>query len=213
MKCKSKPTYHKVKVSSISTKKKKNKKKAKQSTSSEASNRNILANAATASVVLNAPAQAPRLPLPPPPYLAASGIMSRTFVPTSTYSRVTTAAEHEPLPLSNPEHAFLTVTAPAAGSFSAAVASTIQERQYLASAPLYHYHHQQRIYQERQILIAQMRQRHQVQMELHRLNDMSSHIGEQIVSSRNSSVQSAMMAQYARDMWNSRNIFYGGERK
>lgn len=45
MKCKSKPTYHKVKVSSTSTKKKKNKKKAKQSTSSEASNRNILANA------------------------------------------------------------------------------------------------------------------------------------------------------------------------
>jgi len=210
MKCKSKPTYHKVKVSSTSTKKKKNKKKAKQSTSSEASNRNILANAATASVVVHAPAQAPRLPLPPPPFLAASGIMSRTFVPTSTYSRVTTAAEHEPLPLSNPAHALLTVTAPADGSLSAAVASTIQERQYLASTPLYH---QQRIYQERQILIAQMRQRHQVQMELHRLNDMSSHIGEQIVSSRNSSVQSAMMAQYARDMWNSMNIFYGGERK
>jgi len=55
-----------------------------------------------------------------------------------------------------------------------------------------------------------MRQRHQVQMELHRLNDndMSSHIGEQIVSSRNGSVQSAMMAQYARDMLNSRNLYY-----
>ena len=209
MKCKSKPTYHKVKVSSTSTKKK-NKKKAKQNTSSEASNRNILANAATASVVVNAPSQAPPLP-PPPPFLAASGIMSRTFVPTSTYSRVTTAAEHEPLPLSNPEHAFLTVTAAAAAvSLSAAVASTIQERQYLASTPLYH---QQRIYHERQIHIAQMRQRHQVQMELQRLNDMSSHIGEQFASSRNGNVQNAMMAQYARDTWNSRKIYYGGERK
>eukprot|EP00984_Skeletonema_dohrnii_P015493 scaffold6714_cov75-Skeletonema_dohrnii-CCMP3373.AAC.7 len=205
MKCKSKPTYHKVKVSS--TKKKKNKNKTKQSTS-EASNRNILANAATASVVVHAPAQAPRLP--PPPFLAASGIMSRTFVPTSTYSRATTAAEHEPLPLSNHEHALLTVTAPADGSLSAAVASSIQERQYLASIPLYH---QQRIFHERQIHIAQMRQRHQVQMELQRLNDISSHIGEQIASSRNGSVQSAMMAQYARDTWNSRNIYYGGERK
>mmetsp|Transcript_29364 Transcript_29364/g.50044 ORF Transcript_29364/g.50044 Transcript_29364/m.50044 type:complete len:435 (-) Transcript_29364:246-1550(-) len=209
MKCKSKPTYHKVKVSSTSTKKKSNKKKAKQNTS-EASNRNILANAATASVVVHvhAPAQAPRLP--PPPFLAASGIMSRTFVPTSTYSRVTTAAEHEPLPLSNPKPALLTVTAPAAGSLSAAVASTIQERQYLASIPLYH---QQRIFHERQILIAQMRQRHQVQMELQRLNDMSSHIGEQFASSRNGNVQNAMMAQCARDTWNGRNIYYGGERK
>eukprot|EP00985_Skeletonema_marinoi_P003108 scaffold1291_cov155-Skeletonema_marinoi.AAC.2 len=211
MKCKSKPTYHKVKVkvSSTSTKKKSNKKKAKQNTS-EASNRNILANAATASVVVHvhAPAQAPRLP--PPPFLAASGIMSRTFVPTSTYSRVTTAAEHEPLPLSNPKPALLTVTAPAAGSLSAAVASTIQERQYLASIPLYH---QQRIFHERQILIAQMRQRHQVQMELQRLNDMSLHIGEQFASSRNGSVQNAMMAQCARDTWNGRNIYYGGERK
>jgi hypothetical protein len=193
-------------VSSTSTKKKNNKKnKAKQSTS-EVSNRNILANAATASVVVHAPAQAPPR-LPSPPFLAASGIMNRTFVPTSTYSRVTTAAEHEPLPLPNPEPAFL--TAPAAGSYAATVASIIQERQYLASTPLYH---QQRIYQERQILIAQMRQRHQVQMELQRLIDMSSHIGEQIVSSRNGSVQNAMMAQYARDMLNSRNIYYGGER-
>ena len=205
MKCKSKPTYHKVKVSSTSTKKKSNKNKnnekgRKQSTS-EPSNRNILANAATASVVVHAPAQAS------PPFLAASGIMSRTFVPTSTCSRVTTA-EHEPLPLPNPIPAFLTVTAPAAGSFSAAVASAIQERQYLASVHLYH--QQQRIYRERQILIAQIRQRHQVQMELQRLNDMSSHIGEQIVSSRNGSVQSAMMAQYARDMLNSRNIYYRG---
>ncbi|KAK1733879.1 chitinase [Skeletonema marinoi] len=173
MKCKSKPTYHKVKVSSTSSKKKsKNKNKTKQSTS-EVSNRNILANDA----------------LP-------AGIMSRTFVPTSTYSRVTTAAEHEPLPLPNHEHALLTVTAPAAaaGSLSAAVASTIQEMQYLASIPLYQ---QQRIFQERQILIAQMRQRHQVQMEA-------------IVSSRNGSVQNAMMAQYARDMLNSRNIYYRG---
>jgi hypothetical protein len=190
MKCKSKPTYHKVKVSS--TKKKKNKNKTKQSTS-EASNRNILANAATASVVVHAPAQAPRLP--PPPFLAARGIMSRTFVPTSTYSRVTTA-EHEALPLFNPKPAFL--TAPAAGSRAATVASL---------------YHQQRIFHERQIHIAQMRQRHQVQMELQRLNDMSSHIGEQIASSRNGSVQSAMMAQYARDTWNNRNIYYGGERK
>eukprot|EP00984_Skeletonema_dohrnii_P020524 scaffold10013_cov79-Skeletonema_dohrnii-CCMP3373.AAC.28 len=214
MKCKSKPTYHKVKVSSTSTKKKNNKKnKAKQSTS-KVSNRNILANTATASVVVHAPAQAPPLP-PPPPFLAASGIMNRTFVPTSTYSRVTTATEHEPLPISNPKPAFL--TAPAAGSH-AATASTIQERQYLASIPFYH---QQRIYQERQILIAQMRQRHQVQMELQRLNDMSSHIGEQFASSRNGNVQNAMMAQYAHDMlnsrniytWNSRKIYYGGERK
>ena len=208
MKCKSKPTYHKVKVSSTSTKKKsKNNKKGRKQSTSEAANsnrNNILANAATASIAVPAPAQAP------PPFLAASGIMSRTFVPTSTYSRVTTA-EHEPLPLPNPIPAFLTVTAPAAaaGSLSAAAASTIQikEMQYLASIPLYH---QQRIYQERQILIAQMRQRHQVQMELQRLNDMSSHIGEQIVSSRNGSVQSAMMAQYARDMLNSRNIYYRG---
>eukprot|EP00985_Skeletonema_marinoi_P020900 scaffold12547_cov148-Skeletonema_marinoi.AAC.1 len=181
MKCKSKPTYHKVKVSSTSTKKNNNKKnKAKKSTS-EVSNRNILAN--------DAPAQAP--PLPPPPFLAASGIMNRTFVPTSTYSRVTTAAENEPLPISNPKPAFLRVTAPAAGSHAATVASL---------------YHQQRIYQERQILVAQMRQRHQFQMELQRLNDMSSHIGEQIVSSRNGSVQNAMMAQYARDVLNSRNL-------
>eukprot|EP00984_Skeletonema_dohrnii_P017682 scaffold8114_cov114-Skeletonema_dohrnii-CCMP3373.AAC.1 len=207
MKCKSKPTYHKVKVSSTSTKKKSNKKKAKQNTS-EPSNRNILANAATASVVVHAPAQAPPR-LPPPPFLAARGIMSRTVVPTSTYSRATTA-EHEPLPLPNPKPALL--TAPAADSRAATAASIIQERerQYLASIPLYH--QQQRIYQERQILIAQMRQRHQVQMELQRLNDMTSHIGEQIASSRNGSVQNAMMAQYARDMLNSRNIYYGGER-
>eukprot|EP00984_Skeletonema_dohrnii_P020497 scaffold10013_cov79-Skeletonema_dohrnii-CCMP3373.AAC.1 len=208
MKCKSKPTYHKVKVSPTSTKKKsKNNKKGRKQSTSEASNRNILANAATASVVVHAPAQAP------PPILAASGIMNRTFGPTSTCSRVTTA-EHEPLPLPNPIPAFRTVTAPAAGSLSAAVASTIQERQYLASAPLYLYHQQQRIYQERQILVAQMRQRHQFQMELQRLNDMSSHIGEQIASSRNGNgnIQSAMMAQYARDMWNGRKIYYGGER-
>eukprot|EP00984_Skeletonema_dohrnii_P026422 scaffold15782_cov89-Skeletonema_dohrnii-CCMP3373.AAC.1 len=51
-------------------------------------------------------------------------------------------------------------------------------------------------------------------MELQRLSDMSSHIGEQIVSSRNGSAQNAMMAQYARDMLmlNSRKIYYGGER-
>eukprot|EP00985_Skeletonema_marinoi_P028442 scaffold24868_cov115-Skeletonema_marinoi.AAC.1 len=214
MKCKSKPTYHKVKVSSNSSKKKSkiNKKGRKQSTSEAAnSNRNnILANAATASIAVPAPSQAPPLPPPPPPFLAASGIMIRTFGPTSTCSHVTTAAEHEPLPLPNFKPAFLTVTAPAAGSHAATVASIIQERQYLASIPLYH---QQRIYQERQILIAQMRQRHQVQMELQRLNDMSSHIGEQFASSRNGNVQSAMMAQYARDTWNSRNIYYGGYRK
>jgi len=91
-------------------------------------------------------------------------------------------------------------TATAAGS---PAATTIQERQYLASIP--YEQHQQHIFRERQIVMFQMRKKHQFQVELRRRNEMSSHKEEQFA---NSHAQSSMTAQYKRDMLR-RNIYYG----
>lgn len=133
---------------------------------------------------------------PPPPtsYLTARGMMNREFVPT--YSNMTVVSEHALLQLPNPDPTLLTAPAAAAGSlFAAATASPFRGRQYLAPNPFYR---QERIFLERQILIAQMHQQHQLRLELQRLNEMSSHIGEQFVSSGSRNVQSAM-AQDTRD--------------
>jgi hypothetical protein len=141
-----------------------------------------------------------------PRSLGAGGMVdaSRAFVATG--SRVS-VGEYERLPL--PKRPIPTVTT-AAGSLSAAAASNIQERQHLAFIPPQHH---QRIFHERQILIAQMRQRHQLEVEWQRLNAMSSHIEGQFAGRRNINMQSAMMAQYTRDLMSSRNIYYRRERK
>mmetsp|Transcript_20885 Transcript_20885/g.34473 ORF Transcript_20885/g.34473 Transcript_20885/m.34473 type:complete len:368 (-) Transcript_20885:140-1243(-) len=108
--------------------------------------------------------------------------LTRAFVPT--YSRMA-VSKHAPLPLPRPDPTLL--TAPAAGFLSAVDASTIQERQCLASILPYH---QQRIYLERQMLIAQMHQQHHLDVELQRLTQY----------------------QYARDMLCRRNMNYREER-
>mmetsp|Transcript_22025 Transcript_22025/g.34042 ORF Transcript_22025/g.34042 Transcript_22025/m.34042 type:complete len:402 (-) Transcript_22025:235-1440(-) len=154
-------------------------------------------------------AKAARIVVParaPPRSLSAGGMVdaSRAFVATG--SRVS-VGEYERLPL--PKRPIPTVTT-AAGSLPAAVASNIQERQHLAFIPPQHH---QRIFHERQILIAQMRQRHQLEVELQRLNAMSSHIDGQFAGRRNINMQSAMMAKYTRDLMSSKNIYYRRERK
>ena len=110
-------------------------------------------------------------------FLTASGMVNRAFVPT--YSNM------------------------GASSLSAA-SSPIRGRRYLAANPFYH---QERTFLERQMLIAQMHQQHQLQLELQHLGQFSSS------GSRN--VQSAMMAQYARDnnMLNGMHFNYRSERK
>jgi len=154
-------------------------------------------------------AKAARIVVParaPPRSLSAGGMVdaSRAFVATG--SRVS-VGEYERLPL--PKRPIPTVTT-AAGSLPAAVASNIQERQHLAFIPPQHH---QRIFHERQILIAQMRQRHQLEVEWQRLNAMSSHIDGQFAGRRNINMQSAMMAKYTRDLMSSKNIYYRRERK
>mmetsp|Transcript_22023 Transcript_22023/g.34035 ORF Transcript_22023/g.34035 Transcript_22023/m.34035 type:complete len:405 (-) Transcript_22023:35-1249(-) len=154
-------------------------------------------------------AKAARIVVParaPPRSLSAGGMVdaSRAFVATG--SRVS-VGEYERLPL--PKRPIPTVTT-AAGSLPAAVASNIQERQHLAFIPPQHH---QRIFHERQILIAQMRQRHQLEVEWQRLNAMSSHIEGQFAGRRNINMQSAMMAKYTRDLMSSKNIYYRRERK
>jgi hypothetical protein len=153
MRCKSKPTYHKVSSA---------KKNAQQHAADAAIS---LAN--TARIAVRAQA--------PPSSLAAGGTVSRG---RSTFSTLPTA----------------TVTA--AGS---PAVTTIQERQYLASIP---HEHQQSNFRQRQIVMFQMRQQHQLQAELQRRNEMSSHNEAKFA---NSHAQSSTTAQYMKH----RNNYYG----
>ncbi len=189
MRCKSKPTYHKV----PSAKNRKKKTKQKSTATTEASDSKSLAASASVSIVI--PTKAP------PPFLAMNGTLKGAFVPT--YSRVATS-EHEPLPLQNRDLKFPAASAPVR-FLSTADAAIIRENQHQHLA-----HHQQRIFHERQILIAQMHQRHQLQLELQRLNQMPALIGEQFTGSH---VQRAMMAKYTRDMLRSSSSHYRGEKK
>jgi len=147
MRCKSKPTYHKVSS-------------AKKSAQQHASDAAIsLAN--TARITVRAQAS--------PSPLAAGG--RAAFVPACLPTTSTS-----------------TLPTPAAAGSPAAI--TIQERQYLTSIP---YEHQQRIFHERQVIMFQMRQRHQLQVELQRRKEISSHNEEQF---SNSHAQSSMTAEY-----------------
>ncbi len=186
MRCKSKPTYHKV-PSAKKAKKNMKKKEAKQKSTAAAAT----VGASNKSFVT--------------PAGATSGMVNRVFA--STFSRMA-VSEHELLSLPNPNLSNLKAPAPAAPArlLSTADASTIRENQnqYLA-------YHQQRISHERQILVAQMLRQHQLQLEMQRLNQMLSQIGERPASSRN--VQRATLAQYVRDVLNNRNNHHRGERK
>jgi hypothetical protein len=181
MRCKSKPSYHKVPSAN---------KKAQQ-TAAEAVRG--LANSGRIPIV---PGQAP------PPFFATGGMVdaSRAFVPSSL---PVTVAEYM-MPFPKPS---LPTTSVACSPTAATVAATtIQERQFLASI---HPEQQQRIFRERQILMLQMRERQIVQAQLQHLHEMSSH-NEDHFSAGNyvQSVESSM-AQYSRDMLR-RNMYYRG---
>jgi hypothetical protein len=193
MRCKSKPSYHKVPSA----------KKKTQQTAVEAA-RSVV-NVGHIAIV---PAQAP------PSFLAAGGMVgmadaSRAFVPTCL---PVTLAEYKALGVF-PKPSLSMATA--AGSPSAAIANTIQERQFLTSIRQRQLasiradpEQQQRLFRERQLIMLQMRQRRQqLQSQLQRLHEISSHNEEQFAHSY---FQDSMMAQYARDML-SRNVFYRGE--
>eukprot|EP00985_Skeletonema_marinoi_P014737 scaffold7520_cov140-Skeletonema_marinoi.AAC.7 len=99
----------------------------------------------------------------PPSFLAAGGMMMdarRVFVPT-TYMPVTRTL---PLPL----------------PMARAAIGPLTERQFLAS--ILPEHPQQYIFDERQILMLQMRQRHRLQVQLQRLHEMSALNEEQFLS-------------------------------
>ena len=173
MRCKSKPTYHKV-PSAKKAKKNMKKKKANQKSTAAAAT----VGASNKSFVT--------------PTGATSGMVNRVFAPT--FSRMA-VSEHELLSLPNPNLSNLKAPAAPARFLSTADASTIRENQYFV-------YHQQRISHERQILVAQMLRQHQLQLEMQRLNQMLSQIGERPASSRN--VQRAMLAQYVRDVLNNK---------
>jgi len=160
MTCKSKPSYHKV----PSAKKKIQHAAAAAAADDEAANR--LANDALI---------APAAQLPPS-FLAAGGMMMdarRVFVPT-TYMPVTRTL---PLPFPMARAAIGPLTTAAA----VAAVPAIQERQFLAS--ILPEHPQQYIFDERQILMLQMRQRHRLQqVQLQRLHEMSALNEEQYLS-------------------------------
>mmetsp|Transcript_23482 Transcript_23482/g.33543 ORF Transcript_23482/g.33543 Transcript_23482/m.33543 type:complete len:483 (+) Transcript_23482:44-1492(+) len=215
MRCKSKPTYHKL-PSADKTKKNTKKKKAKQrcTAAAEAGDYNI--NSKSLATPAPATATAPAtvgIVVPTkthPPFFATNDTVNRAFFPVSRMA----ASEHELLLLPNPHRNPTLPKAPAAPArfLSTDDASKILERQRQLQRQHQHLaYHQQRILHERQVLIAQMRRMHQLQLEMQRLNQMSSQTGEQFVSSR--TVQRAMQAQYARDMLRSSNIHYRGERK
>jgi hypothetical protein len=148
MRCKSKPSYHKeVKVPSA--------KKNAQQHAADA----ITSHTNTDRIAVCVQAPHPSLSMA----MAAGGMATRrrALVPAC-------------LPTASTLPTFTAAAAAAAGPPTGSVAATIQERQYLASIP---YEHQQRIFRERQMIMItfQMRQRHQLQMDLQRLNEMSSH--------------------------------------
>ena len=124
---------------------------------------------------------------------ALAGLANSAFIPT--YSNMA-MSEQTPLQLPNLDPTLLMV--PAAASL--ATASSIRGSQYLASNPVFP--------QERNaldILIAQqIHQRHQLQLQLQCLNEMSP-------ISRSRDIQSAM-AQYARDNMLNGNLDYRNER-
>ncbi|KAL7430267.1 hypothetical protein ACHAXM_002097 [Skeletonema potamos] len=148
MRCKSKPSYHKeVKVPSA--------KKNAQQHAADA----ITSHTNTDRIAVCVQAPHPSLSMA----MAAGGMTTRrrALVPAC-------------LPTASTLPTFTAAAAAAAGPPTGSVAATIQERQYLASIP---YEHQQRIFRERQMIMSifQMRQLHQLQMDLQRLNEMSSH--------------------------------------
>jgi len=163
MTCKSKPSYHKA----PSAKKKKQHAADAAAADDEAANR--LANDALI---------VPAAQLPPS-FLAAGGMMMdarRVFVPT-TYMPVTRT-----LPLPLPLHLPMARAAIGPLTTAAAVAAVpaIQERQFLAS--ILPEHPQQYSFDERQILMLQMRQRHRLQVQLRHLHEMSALNEEQFLS-------------------------------
>lgn len=130
-----------------------------------------------------------------PSFSAAGGTIdaSRVFIPTS-YLPATCALS--------------TATTSATGSPAGTYATTIQENPRMKNQPtlaletdrqfllLEHTQQQrQRILLERQILMFQMSQRHQLQVQLQCLNEMSSQNEERYA---NSYVQNSMMAQMMR---------------
>jgi len=156
--------------------------------------KNAQQHAADAAIILANTARIAMRAHAPPSSLAAGRMVSRGRATFSTFPTATAAA-------------------------GSPVATTIQdqERQYLASIPPYE--HQQRIFHERQIVMFQMRQRHQLQVELQRRKEMSSHNEEQFSNSHNAQRQSSMTAQYTRDVLHRNNYYqkygygYGGGRK
>eukprot|EP00984_Skeletonema_dohrnii_P012767 scaffold5207_cov96-Skeletonema_dohrnii-CCMP3373.AAC.14 len=159
MTCKSKPSYHKHKAPSA-------KRKIQHFA---AADNDEAANRRAKDSLIAPPAQVP------PSFLAAGGMMMdsrRVFVPT-TYMPVTHTL---PLPLPMARAAIGPLTTAAA----VAAIPAIQERQFLAS--ILPEHPQQYIFDERQILMLQMRQRHRLQVELQRLHEMSALNEEQFLS-------------------------------
>eukprot|EP00985_Skeletonema_marinoi_P029205 scaffold27160_cov146-Skeletonema_marinoi.AAC.1 len=146
-------------------------------------------------------AKAARIVVPvqaPPRSLGAGGMVdaSRTFAATCV-------GEYESLPLpKRPLHTF--TTAAVAGSPSSNAFATIHERHFLASIRP---EHQERILRERQFLMYQMRQRHQMQAQLHRLHEHRLHeMSLHNEDPANRYAQDSMMAQYTHDMLH-RNIY------
>ena len=164
MTCKYKPSYH----TAPSAKKKIQHVAAAAAADDEAANR--LANDAII---------APAAQLPPS-FLAAGGMMMdarRVFVPT-TYMPVTRTL---PLPLPLPFPMARAAIGPLTTAAAVAAVPAIQERQFLAS--ILPEHPQQYIFDERQILMLQMRQRHRLQqVQLQRLHEMSALNEEQYLS-------------------------------
>eukprot|EP00985_Skeletonema_marinoi_P015545 scaffold8047_cov138-Skeletonema_marinoi.AAC.3 len=184
MRCESKPSYHKASSA-------KNRKKAQKAAIKVV---NIPAN-----VDVAASSRAP------PSFVAVGGgggtvnASNRDFVPACLPTTSTLSTSYMTT-------ANATAIGPPTTALAADVANTIRERErpFLASFRPEHPQQQQRIFWERQFLIAHMRQDYhaQVQAELQRLHEMS--------SINDSYVQRFMMAQYERDVLH-RNIFYRGK--
>ena len=195
MECRSKPTFHKV--SSVKNTKKKKKSERQPTASADMSS---LANAVRTSLMapptfsMNSISMNSVGNMGPVQPQALAGLANSAFVPT--YSNVA-MSEQTPLQLPNLDPTLL--MAPAAASL--ATAQPIRGRQYLTSNPIYP--------QERNaldtLIAQQMHQRHQLQLQLQCLNEMSP-------ISRSRNIQSAM-AQYARDNMLNSNLDYRNEKK
>ncbi|KAK1746123.1 heat shock factor family protein [Skeletonema marinoi] len=173
MTCKSKPSYHKAPSA------KKKKQHAAAATATTATTTAAAADDEAANRLANDALIAPAAQLPPS-FLAAGGMMMdarRVFVPT-TYMPVTRTL---PLPLPLPFPMARAAIGPLTTAAAVAAVPAIQERQFLAS--ILPEHPQQYIFDERQILMLQMRQRHRLQqVQLQRLHEMSALNEEQYLS-------------------------------